>query len=333
MTLENQREAYQTTEKGAFRPKFLNEFIGQKLAIKNLKVFIEAAKSRGDSLDHVLLAGPPGLGKTTLANIISNEMDVSIRVTSGPLITKAGDLAAILSNLEEKDILFIDEIHRLNSSVEEVLYAAMEDFVLDILIGEGPAAKSVRIDLSPFTLIGATTRLGLISNPLRDRFGIPMSLDFYSKEDLSEVIKNAALGTKIKIDNESTIEIASRSRGTPRVANRLLRRVSDYAIVNKKNGIEIDLARNALKELEVDDIGLNSLDYKYLNCIIENYNGGPTGIDSIAASMGEAKDVLEDVVEPYLIQKGLLKRTPRGRILSEKSINDLKNKLSSKENI
>ena len=330
MNLENERDTSQAREKGAFRPKFLNEFIGQKLAIKNLKVFIAAAKERGDTLDHVLLAGPPGLGKTTLANIISNEMDVSIRVTSGPLITKAGDLAAILSNLEEKDVLFIDEIHRLNSSVEEVLYAAMEDFVLDILIGEGPAAKSVRIDLSPFTLIGATTRLGLISNPLRDRFGIPMSLDFYSKEDLAEVIKNAALGSKIKIDNESTFEIAGRSRGTPRVANRLLRRVNDYAIVNKRSGIEIDLARNALKELEVDDIGLNSLDYKYLNCIIENYNGGPTGIDSIAASMGEAKDVLEDVVEPYLIQKGLLKRTPRGRILSEKSINDLKNKLSSK---
>ena len=293
-----------------------------------MKVFIESAKERKSSLDHVLLAGPPGLGKTTLANIIANELNVNIRVTSGPLITKAGDLAAILSNMEENDVLFIDEIHRLNSSVEEVLYAAMEDYVLDILIGEGPAARSVRIELSPFTLIGATTRLGLISNPLRERFGIPITLDFYDSKDLTEVVKKAASQLAIIIDDASTEEIAARSRGTPRIANRLLRRVHDYSVYNKLDGINVELAKLSLKELEVDDIGLNSLDYRYLECIIENYNGGPAGIDSIAASMGEARDVLEDVVEPYLIQKGLINRTPRGRILSQKSIEDVKSRLN-----
>jgi len=311
-----------------YRPRSLDQFIGQNLVRRNLKVFIESAKERKSSLDHVLLAGPPGLGKTTLANIIANELNVNIRVTSGPLITKAGDLAAILSNMEENDVLFIDEIHRLNSSVEEVLYAAMEDYVLDILIGEGPAARSVRIELSPFTLIGATTRLGLISNPLRERFGIPITLDFYDSKDLTEVVKKAASQLAIIIDDASTEEIAARSRGTPRIANRLLRRVHDYSVYNKLDGINVELAKLSLKELEVDDIGLNSLDYRYLECIIENYNGGPAGIDSIAASMGEARDVLEDVVEPYLIQKGLINRTPRGRILSQKSIEDVKSRLN-----
>ena len=300
----------------AWRPKLLSDFIGQKKLCSNLNVFIKASQERNKALDHVLLAGPPGLGKTTLAHIIANELDVNLKITSGPLITKPGDLAALLTNLEDKDVLFIDEIHRLNSAVEEVLYPAMEDYVLDLIIGEGPAARSVRIDLSPFTLIGATTRLGLLSTPLRERFGIPLSLDFYPTDELEKVIKRSAKATKININDEGAKEIACRSRGTPRIAGRLLRRVSDFALVGNNEIIDSTVASKALKELQVDDSGLNALDRRYLECIAKNYFGGPVGIESISATLGEARDGLEDVVEPYLIQSGFINRTQRGRMLT-----------------
>ncbi len=298
------------------RPQSLDDFVGQKQACSNLRVFIKAARERGDSLDHVLLFGPPGLGKTTLAQIIAKELGVGFRPTSAPMISKAGDLAAILTNLEKNDVLFIDEIHRLNPTIEEVLYSAMEDFQLDLVIGEGPAARSVRIDLQPFTLVGATTRSGLLTTPLRDRFGIPLRLNFYNVEDLQKIVTRAAKILKIGMTEEGAYEIAKRSRGTPRVAGRLLRRVRDFAIVACKKEIDIAIADKALGQLEVDKAGLDAMDRRYLKCIAEKYGGGPVGADTLSAALSEERDTIEEVIEPYLMQEGLVQRTPRGRILS-----------------
>jgi len=298
------------------RPQRLEEFVGQFKAKQNLRIFIEAAKARGEALDHVLFAGPPGLGKTTLAQIMSRELGVNFKATSGPIIAKAGDLAALLTNLEERDVLFIDEIHRLNPAVEEVLYPAMEDFQLDLIIGEGPAARSVKIDLAKFTLVGATTRTGLLTTPLRDRFGIPVRLDFYNQDELLEIVKRGARVMQIGIAEEGAIEIARRARGTPRIAGRLLRRVRDFAAVARVEVIDARLADTALSALDVDHRGLDSLDHRYLKCIALNFGGGPVGIDTIAASLSESRDALEDIVEPYLLQLGFLNRTPRGRLLT-----------------
>ncbi len=298
------------------RPQKLEEFVGQSKAKQNLRIFIEAAKARGEALDHVLFAGPPGLGKTTLAQIMSRELGVNFKATSGPIIAKAGDLAALLTNLEERDVLFIDEIHRLNPAVEEVLYPAMEDFQLDLIIGEGPAARSVKIDLAKFTLVGATTRTGLLTTPLRDRFGIPVRLDFYTEEELLLIVKRGARVMQMGISEEGAREIARRARGTPRIAGRLLRRVRDFAAVANVEVIDAKLADKALSALDVDAKGLDSLDHRYLKCIALNFGGGPVGIDTIAASLSEARDALEDIVEPYLLQLGFLNRTPRGRLLT-----------------
>jgi Holliday junction DNA helicase RuvB len=298
------------------RPQRLEEFIGQSKAKQNLRIFIEAAKARGEALDHVLFAGPPGLGKTTLAQIMSRELGVNFKATSGPIIAKAGDLAALLTNLEERDVLFIDEIHRLNPAVEEVLYPAMEDFQLDLIIGEGPAARSVKIDLARFTLIGATTRTGLLTTPLRDRFGIPVRLDFYNEDELLEIVKRGARVMQMAIAEEGAREIARRARGTPRIAGRLLRRVRDFAAVARAEVIDAKLADKALLALDVDHRGLDSLDHRYLKCIALNFGGGPVGIDTIAASLSESRDALEDIVEPFLLQLGFLNRTPRGRLLT-----------------
>ncbi len=295
------------------RPQSLDDFVGQKGLCDNLRVFIEAAKSRGDALDHTLLFGPPGLGKTTLAQIISKELGVGFRPTAGPMISKAGDLAAILTNLEPRDVLFIDEIHRLNPTVEEVLYSAMEDFQLDIIIGEGPAARSVRIDLPPFTLVGATTRSGLLSTPLRDRFGIPMRLEFYTTEDLMRIVKRGAHLLHLNMTEEGACEIAKRSRGTPRVAGRLLRRVRDFA---GQKAVDAIIADRALNRLDVDKVGLDMMDRRYLMCIAEKYAGGPVGADTLSAALSEERDTIEEVIEPYLMQLGLVMRTPRGRMLS-----------------
>lgn len=298
------------------RPRRLDEFIGQAHARENLRVFIDAARSRGDALDHTLLFGPPGLGKTTLAQILARELGVSFRATSGPVIAKAGDLAALLTNLEARDVLFIDEIHRLNPAVEEILYPAMEDFQLDLIIGEGPAARSVKIDLPPFTLVGATTRLGLITNPLRDRFGIPTRLDFYSTEELIAVVRRGARILALDLTEDGAREIAARSRGTPRIAGRLLRRVRDFAAVAGRGRVDAAAADAALTRLEVDRSGLDAMDHRYLKCIGVTYSGGPVGIETLAAALSEPKDAIEDIIEPYLIQSGFIQRTPRGRALT-----------------
>lgn len=305
------------TEEGSIRPLSLDDFIGQPKLRENLKVFVEAARTRGESLDHVLFFGPPGLGKTTLAQIVAREMGVGFRATSGPVIGKAGDLAAILTNLQENDVLFIDEIHRLNPAVEEVLYPAMEDGHLDIIIGEGPAARSVRIDLQPFTLVAATTRSGLITRPLRERFGIPLRLEFYQPEDLSRIVMRAAGLLGMDITEDGAFEIARRSRGTPRIAGRLTRRVRDFTLVAKVKTVDAKAADAALLKLEVDAKGLDSMDRRYLTCIADHYAGGPVGIETLAAALSEQRDVLEEVVEPYLIQQGLLVRTPRGRMIAD----------------
>ncbi len=300
----------------SLRPQRLDEFIGQEAACGNLRVFIEAARKRGEALDHVLFFGPPGLGKTTLAQIVARELGVSFRATSGPVIAKAGDLAALVTNLEPRDVLFIDEIHRLNPAVEEILYPAMEDFQLDIIIGEGPAARSVKIDLPPFTLIGATTRSGLITSPLRERFGIPIRLDFYSVDELVEVVNRGARVLDLKVTGEGAYEIASRSRGTPRIAGRLLRRVRDFAMISGDATVDRKVADQALIRLEVDGKGLDAMDHRYLRCIGETYAGGPVGIETLAAALSEPRDAIEDIIEPYLMQSGLVQRTQRGRTLT-----------------
>jgi holliday junction DNA helicase RuvB len=300
----------------SLRPQRLDEFIGQEQARSNLKVFIEAARARKEALDHVLFVGPPGLGKTTLAQILARELGVSFRATSGPVIAKAGDLAALLTNLEPRDVLFIDEIHRLNPAVEEILYPAMEDFQLDLIIGEGPAARSVKIDLSPFTLIGATTRAGLLTNPLRDRFGIPVRLNFYSERELEEIVNRGARVLGIGIASDGADEIARRARGTPRIAGRLLRRVRDFAHVEGARAIDRKVADRALSALEVDAAGLDAMDRRYLSTIASSYGGGPVGVDTLAAALSEPRDAIEDIIEPFLIQKGFLQRTPRGRLLT-----------------
>ncbi len=298
----------------ALRPQTLSEFVGQPKAKDNLSIFIEAAKKRQEAMDHVLLFGPPGLGKTTLAQIVARELGVGFRATSGPILGKPGDLAAILTNLEPRDVLFIDEIHRMSPQVEEVLYPAMEDHVLDLIIGEGPSARSVRIDLAPFTLVGATTRAGLLATPLRDRFGIPLRLEFYTPEELTMVVRGTARKMGAEIDAEGAYEIAARSRGTPRIAGRLLRRVRDFADAAGAPIINRLVAAQSLARLEVDEAGLDSNDRRFLKALIENYGGGPVGMDTLAAAIAEARDAVEDVIEPYLLQQGFIMRTPRGRM-------------------
>lgn len=309
-------DALEAIEEKPLRPERLQEFTGQPAACGNLKIFVEAAKARGETLDHTLFHGPPGLGKTTLSQIVAKELGVGFKSTSGPMLTKAGDLAAILTNLQKGDVLFIDEIHRLNTVVEEVLYPAMEDFQLDIIIGEGPAARSMRIDLQPFTLIAATTRLGLLSNPLRDRFGIPLKLEFYNEADLQKVILRAAKVMKTSLTQEGASEIARRARGTPRIAIRLLKRVRDFAHAAGSNAITKPLADDALNRLEVDAIGLDASDRRYLSYVAQHYAGGPVGIETLAAGLSEQRDAIEETIEPYLLQIGFIQRTPRGRMLT-----------------
>ena len=310
------------TEK-SLRPQIFKEYIGQKKTVDQLKIFIEAAKMRDEQLDHVLLYGPPGLGKTTLSHIIANEMNVNVKITSGPAIERPGDLAAILTNLKENDILFIDEIHRLNRTVEEILYPAMEDYAIDIVVGKGPGARSVRLDLPKFTLIGATTRVGNLSSPLRDRFGVLLKLELYDNESLREIVHRSSEILDVSVHDNAAIEIARRSRGTPRIVNRILKRVRDYAQVFGDGSISIEIARKALNMLEIDELGLDQVDIKILSTIIENYSGGPVGLDAIAASSGEEKSTVEDVYEPYLLQIGFLNRTPRGRVVTQRGYEHL----------
>ena len=304
-------------QEASLRPQTLSDFVGQRQLCDNLRVFVEAARARNEPLDHVLFHGPPGLGKTTLAQIVAREMGVNFRATSGPVIARAGDLAALLTNLEPREVLFIDEIHRLSPAVEEILYPAIEDYKLDLIIGEGPAARSVRIDLVPFTLVGATTRSGLITTPLRERFGIPLRLDFYGKDDLVKIVSRAAAVLNVALTADGAAEIAGRARGTPRVSGRLLRRVRDFAAVAGVSPIDAATADTALQRLEVDSSGLDAMDRRYLRCIAENYGGGPVGVETLAAALSEQRDAIEEVIEPFLIQQGLVQRTPRGRALSE----------------
>lgn len=311
------QESEQSAE-GALRPLSIQEFIGQKDLRENLSIFIGAAKKREQAMDHVLLFGPPGLGKTTLAQIIAKELGVGFRATSGPVIAKSGDLAAILTNLQANDVLFIDEIHRLNPAVEEILYPAMEDGKLDLIIGEGPAARSVQIELAPFTLVGATTRSGLLTNPLRDRFGIPLRLEFYSAQELSAIVARTARLLDMNLSDDGALEIAKRSRGTPRIAGRLTRRVRDFYDASGLTQADSNLVDQALSRLDVDGSGLDTMDRRYLKCIAENYGGGPVGVDTLAAALSEQRDMIEDVIEPYLMQQGLVQRTPRGRMISAK---------------
>lgn len=307
----------------AIRPKLLDDYQGQPHVKEQMQIFIEAARNRDEALDHLLIFGPPGLGKTTLANIVANEMGVSIKTTSGPVLEKAGDLAALLTNLEQNDVLFIDEIHRLSPVVEEVLYPAMEDYQLDIMIGEGPAARSIKLDLPPFTLIGATTRAGALTSPLRDRFGIVQRLEFYKVPDLAHIIMRSAKVLNMDMGEEAATEVAKRSRGTPRIANRLLRRVRDYADVKSAGVVSLDIAKQALDMVNVDSAGFDYMDKKLLSTMIEKFDGGPVGLDNIAAAIGEERDTIEDVIEPYLIQQGFLQRTPRGRIAAPRAYTHL----------
>ncbi|MCK5384359.1 MAG: Holliday junction branch migration DNA helicase RuvB [Alphaproteobacteria bacterium] len=316
--LDKQLQKDERPIEGALRPESLDEFIGQKPLCENLSVFIKAAKARGGAMDHVLFFGPPGLGKTTLAQIVAKELGVGFRATSGPVIAKSGDLAAILTNLQPKDVLFIDEIHRLNPAIEEILYPAMEDYKLDLIIGEGPAARSVQIDLPPFTLVGATTRSGLLTNPLRDRFGIPMRLEFYVAEELSFIVERSARLLQMPITQNGAMEIARRSRGTPRIAGRLTRRVRDFFDASELEEASSSLIDQALSRLDVDGTGLDTMDRRYMLCIAENYGGGPVGVETLSAALSEQRDMIEDVIEPYLMQQGLVQRTSRGRMISTK---------------
>lgn len=331
--LEAQKKSDEQGDEMSLRPLSLDEFIGQHHLRGNLKVFIDAARSRGDAMDHVLFFGPPGLGKTTLAQIVAKELGVGFRATSGPVIAKSGDLAAILTNLEPNDVLFIDEIHRLNPAVEEILYPAMEDRKLDLIIGEGPAARSIQIDLAPFTLVGATTRSGLLTNPLRDRFGIPMRLEFYNAQELALIVVRTARLLAMPLSEEGAAEIARRSRGTPRIAGRLTRRVRDFFHASKLTRADVELVDMALKRLDVDGAGLDTMDRRYLKCIAENYGGGPVGVETLAAALSEQRDMIEDVIEPYLMQQGLVQRTPRGRMISVKGFEYLGLKPVKRDNI